>query len=96
MTRSIINKYFLILICALIASCSGTRHLPPGEKLFTGAEIELESTDKITKKKKRFIKTSTETTLRPSPNKTFLRMRPKLWRYMKAGENPTGKLKKWL
>ncbi|MES2398057.1 MAG: BamA/TamA family outer membrane protein [Bacteroidota bacterium] len=96
MTRSIINKYFLILICTLVASCSGTRHLPPGEKLFTGAEIELESTDKITKKKKRFIKTTAETTLRPSPNKTFLRMRPKLWRYMKAGENPTGKFKKWL
>lgn len=96
MTRSIINKYFLIIICTLVASCSGTRHLPPGEKLFTGAEIELESTDKITKKKKRFIKTSAETTLRPSPNKTFLKMRPKLWRYMKAGENPTGKFKKWL
>ncbi|MDP1745594.1 MAG: hypothetical protein Q8L90_08455, partial [Bacteroidota bacterium] len=96
MTRSIINKYFLILICTLVASCSGTKHLPPGEKLFTGAEIELESTDKITKKKKRFIKTTAETTLRPSPNKTFLRMRPKLWRYIKAGENPTGKFKKWL
>lgn len=96
MIRSIINNYFLILICSLVASCSGTRHLPPGEKLFTGAEVELESTDKITKKKKRFIKTTSETTLRPSPNKTFLKMRPKLWRYMKAGEKPTGKFKKWL
>ena len=93
MTRSIINKYFLIIICLLLAACSGTKHLPKGEKLYTGAEIKLESTDKINK---RFIKTIAESAVRPAPNKSFLGMRPKLWMYMAAGENPKTKFKKWL
>lgn len=96
MIRSILNKYFLILICLFISACSGTKHLPSGEKLYTGAKIKLESSDKITKKKKRFIKTAAEIALRPKPNKSFLGMRPKLWRYMKAGEDPKSKYKKWL
>ena len=96
MTRLILNRYFLILACLFMAACSGTRHLPPGEKLYTGAEITLQSSDKMDKKKKRVIKKTAEKTLRPAPNKTFLGMRPKLWRYMVAGENPKSKFKKWL
>lgn len=94
MIRSGKNKYLLIFICLFFAACSGTRHLPPGEKLYTGAHIKLEAKDKI--KKKRFIKTTAEIALRPKPNKSFLGMRPKLWRYMKAGEDPKSKYKKWL
>lgn len=75
-------------------ACSGTKHLPEGEKLYTGAEIELESNEKINKKK--FIKSSAEVALRPKPNKSFLGIRPKLWRYMAAGEAPVSKFKKWL
>jgi outer membrane protein insertion porin family len=93
MTRSILNKYFLILICLLLAACSGTKHLPKGEKLYTGGEIKLETTDKINK---RFIKTIAESAVRPAPNKSYLGIRPKLWMYMAAGENPKTKFKKWL
>lgn len=96
MTRSIINKYFLIGICLYLTSCSGTRLLPEGEKLYTGAEIKLESTDIISKKKRRFIKTEADNAVRPKPNKSLFGMRPKLWRYMKGGENPKSKFKKWL
>jgi outer membrane protein assembly factor BamA len=94
MTGSILNKFFLIIICFLIASCSGTRYLPSGEKLYTGAQLKLESKEKI--KKKRFIKTTAEIALRPNPNQRFLGMRPRLWMYMKAGEDPKSKVKKWL
>ena len=93
MTRSILNKYFLILICLLLAACSGTKHLPKGEKLYTGGEIKLETTDKINK---RFIKTIAESAVRPAPNKSYLGIRLKLWMYMAAGENPKTKFKKWL
>ncbi len=96
MTRLMLNRYFLILACLFMAACSGTKHLPPGEKLYTGAEIALQSSGKMDKKKKRVIKKTAEKTLRPAPNKTFLGMRPKLWRYMVAGENPKSKFKKWL
>ncbi len=96
MTLSVKNKIALILIFPLIAACSGTRHLPPGEKLYTGAKIKLESNDKISNRKERFIKNTAGNALRPEPNKKFLGFRPKLWMYMAAGENPESKFKKWL
>src|ERR1035437_2044242 len=96
MKRSSLNRYCLIFICLLFASCDGTKHLPVGEKLYTGAEIKLESVDKIKKKKKNFIKTTIENSIRPKPNKSFLGMRPKLWIYMEAEDSPKSKFKKWL
>lgn len=95
MLRSIINKFCCILLCIFVASCSGTKHLPKGEKLYTGAEIKLDSPDKKIKNKKA-IKAAAESALRPKPNKSFLGIRPKLWLYTIAGENPKGKIKKWM
>ena len=86
----------LLFLCLLIVSCSGTKHLPSGEKLYTGAEIKLESTDNIKNKRKRAIKTTAEKAINLKPNKLFLRMRPKLWKYMEAGDAPKSKLQKWL
>ena len=83
----------LILTCLFLAACSGTRHLAPGEKLYVGADIKLESSEKI---KKSNIKNAAEGVIRPQPNKTYLGMRPKLWLHQMAGENPDSKLKKWL
>ena len=82
-----------MLVCLLLAACTGTRNLPKGEKLYTGAEIKLESAEKVNSK---FIKTVAEAGVRPSPNKKILGMRPKLWMYNTAGESPKGKIKKWL
>ena len=93
MKRPIRNSYFLIFSFLLLAACSGTKHLPPGDKLYTGAETKLESTTNISSK---LIKTTTENSIRPEPNKTFLGLRPKLWMYMTAGETPETKFKKWL
>ena len=85
--------HFLILTCWLLASCSGTKNIPSGEKLYTGAEINLESASDLNKK---HIKTVVEGALRPEPNKVFLGMRPRVWMYNTAGENPKSKLDKWL
>ncbi|MEI6348708.1 MAG: BamA/TamA family outer membrane protein [Bacteroidota bacterium] len=96
MTQLKKNRSLLLIVCFLLAACSGTKHLPLGEKLYTGAEIELVSNSKIDRKQKQRIKSTAKKALRPTPNKTFLGMRPKLWRYMAAGENPKSKFKKWL
>ncbi|MCX6236973.1 MAG: BamA/TamA family outer membrane protein [Bacteroidia bacterium] len=93
MIRSSQNKIFVMLVCLLLAACSGTRNLPKGDKLYTGAEINLESAEKINKK---FIKTVAEAGVRPAPNKKILGMRPKLWMYNTAGEDPKTKINKWL
>ena len=90
-------KYFynilLLLTCLFLAACSSTRHLSPGEKLYVGADIKLESTEKI---KQSDIKNAAEGVVRPQPNKAYLGLRPKLWLYNMAGENPESRFKKWL
>ncbi len=87
------DNFILILGCLFLTACSGTRHLPEGEKLYTGAEIKLEAAEKLNT---RSIKSVAEEALRPAPNKSFLGIRPKLWMYNAAGENPNTKLKQWL
>src|ERR1035437_7544697 len=97
MIQSMLNKYVLISICLFITACSGIKLLPKGEKLYTGAEIKLVSTDKSSiAVNKGFIKNIAEGSIRPIPNASYLGMRPQVWMYMKAGTNPTGKFKKWL
>jgi outer membrane protein insertion porin family len=96
MTHLIRNSFAVLTCCLLIAGCSGTKHLPKGEKLYTGAEIKLESGEKLSTRQKRAAKAAAENALRPLPNKKILGFRPKLWLYMTAGENPGGKFKKWI
>lgn len=96
MKNQVLTKYVLITLCLLMASCSGTKHLPKGEKLYTGANVTIESGEKIDKKKVRFAKKSAESALYPKPNSSFLGMRFKLWRYMAAGDTAKSKLKKWM
>lgn len=82
-----------ILFILLLAACSGTKHLPADEKLYTGAKIKLESSEKVNK---RFIKAAVNESFRPEPNKSYFGMRPQLWLYMATSENPDSKFKKWL
>jgi len=92
-----LNKYIFIFICLLLTACSGTRHLPKGEKLYTGAEIKLVSTDKSSPRlNKKLIQNIAKESMRPLPNTSYFGMRPQLMLYMSAGENPKSKFKKWL
>ena len=84
----------VLFICFLLVGCSGTSHLSKGERLYTGAEIRLESQEMISNKGT--IKTIAKNAVRPLPNSSYLGMRPQLWLYMSAGENPKTKYKKWL
>ena len=93
MNRSVLNKYYLIFICLLVLSCSGTRHLPQGEKLYTNAKIRLDTKHKINT---RLIKTNVEGALRPAPNHVYLGMHPQLWMYQHAGDEPKSRIGKWL
>lgn len=83
----------LLFICLFLASCTGTSHLPKGERLYTGATIKLESVEKVHKSN---IKAVAEAAVRPEPNSSYLGIRPQLWLYMAAGENPKSKFKLWL
>lgn len=91
-----LKKQFLILICFLLAACSGVKHLPPGEKLYTGMKIILETKENFSKKEKKIIIANAKASVRPAPNKVFLGLRPRLWMYMAAGEDPANKFERWL
>ena len=96
MTRLLRNIHFIILACLFLAACSGIRHLPPGEKLYTGADIKLEDNENLKKKKNRYIENVAEVAIRPLPNKSYLGMRPRVWLYLITGDNPKSWLGKWL
>ena len=92
-----LNKYLLIFICLLLTACSGTKLLPKGEKLYTGAEIKLVQTGKTPKHiNKGLIESIAKESVRPLPNTSYFGMRPQVWMYESAGENPKSKFKKWL
>ncbi len=89
-----LSKYFFISICLLLTSCSGTRLLPKGEKLYTGFKIKLETHEEISNRG--YIKSNAQKAVVLKPNKRILGMRPKLWMYLKAGDEPKSKFRKWL
>src|SRR6185436_9327024 len=88
------NNFFSLFIATLLASCSGKHFLPKGEKLYTGAKIELKSSEKI--KNKNYIRNNAGQVLRPEPNRSFLGMRPRLWFYYVAGDSANKGFRKWI
>ncbi|MBE0662708.1 MAG: BamA/TamA family outer membrane protein [Bacteroidales bacterium] len=90
------SLHIMVLMLMLLSACSGLRNLPEGEKLYTGADIELEHNEKIGRKKKKNITNVAEGGVRPEPNRSFLGIRPRLWLYQVAGENPESRLGKWI
>lgn len=83
-----LTRYFtiLFLIAAVVQSCSVTKHLPPNETLYMGAEVKVTDPDMRSKEKKA-IKEEMEALTRPIPNKRILGVPFKLMMYNLAG-NP--------
>lgn len=88
-----LSKHILSILLLLLTACSGTRHLPQGEKLYTGAKIKLVTSEKVNKAA---IKATAANATRPAPNTNYFGMRPLLVIYQWAGVNPQKKYKKWL
>jgi outer membrane protein assembly factor BamA len=51
--------------------CSVARHLPAGERLYTGAEVKIEADSLLTKTQIEAAKVGIETLIRPVPNSTL-------------------------
>jgi len=95
--KKLINPSLLIFVCLVWAACSNTKYLKPGQKLYTGAEVEInpDSSAKIDNQKD--VKGVLESKTRPRPNKSIFGLRPKLYIYNLAGEpkKPKG-IRHWL
>jgi outer membrane protein insertion porin family len=68
-----------IFLLMLISSCSSTRHLPPGEKLYTGARVTVNGASTVRQKK--VLTEDLDGLTRPKPNSKFLGLRLKLGIY---------------
>ncbi|MFW5663612.1 MAG: BamA/TamA family outer membrane protein [bacterium] len=89
-----IKFIYLPVILLLLGSCSYTRYLDDGEKLYTGSEIKLESDEKI--KDKGEMVSELNEVIRPKPNERVLYWRYRLWFYNVVGEDPGDGLRKWI
>ncbi|HTM97834.1 MAG TPA: BamA/TamA family outer membrane protein [Pedobacter sp.] len=92
-----IKIYTLLFACLVLASCSTTRKLKPGQVLYIGAEVKInpDSSGRIDNEKD--IKKTLETKTRPRPNKSLLGIKWKLQLYNLAPDTvkPRG-LGNWL
>src|SRR5688500_9978269 len=67
---SIFNiKYSIgpVFIASFLIGCSGTRHLPEGERLYTGARVAVEGPS-LTVKEKKVLRKDLQGLTRPKPN----------------------------
>ena len=67
------GKFYTIILTAIyfcMASCSNTRHLPAGDKLYTGAQVVVSGTSTIIEKK--VLQEDLAGLTRPKPNSKFL------------------------
>jgi hypothetical protein len=61
----------------LLASCSGLKYIPEGQKLYTGSKVTIDAPTKL--RNQAALQTELETVVRPAPNGSILGLRPKLY-----------------
>ena len=95
MKRTRGNILWVCFFIFLISGCSNIKYLPEGEELYTGADLEVNSDEKIHDKSD--LKEELENRITPPPNETFLGiLQPRLWFYNVAGEPERKGFRYWL
>ncbi|WP_158824873.1 translocation and assembly module lipoprotein TamL [Mucilaginibacter lacusdianchii] len=89
------NLAYLLFTATLLSACSTTKDLPPGQKLYTGGEVNITDKD-LSKREKSLLKADMQALLRPEPNGKIGPFRFKLWVYQKTRTTKTKGLKHWL
>jgi outer membrane protein insertion porin family len=84
----------VLLICVTGASCRTAKYIPPGEKLFTGADINIDGP--ADKKTKKALKSEIEDIIRPRPNTKILGWRFGLWAHYRGTRPGAKKIGKYL
>lgn len=92
-----IKSSLFILVCLILGACSNTRYLKPGQTLYVGAAIKINTDSSVRIKDQKDVKNILKSKTRPKPNKKILGLRFKLSVYNLAGEpkKPKG-IRHWL
>jgi outer membrane protein insertion porin family len=89
-------KYILIF-SLILSACSTTKYLKPGQKLYTGGEVQFADTaGNVTTKDAKAMSEELTGLLRPKPNSKILGMRVKLWLYDKTQTTKKKGFRHWL
>nr|WP_321226919.1 BamA/TamA family outer membrane protein [uncultured Psychroserpens sp.] len=94
MNKTIQHIIYLFFFGILLHSCSIKKYIPDGERLYTGAKIEIKADSSV--KNVDDLKLELETILRPTPNSKVLGMRPGLYYYYKTQKENSGFINRWL
>ena len=94
MKKTITHSIYLFFFGIILHSCSIKKHIPEGERLYTGAKIEIQADSSVQNVEQ--LKTELETVLRPSPNSKFLGMHLGLYYYYKNQKEKPGFINRWL
>lgn len=86
--------FLLTAIFIVMQSCAVKKYVPEGERLYTGAEVEIKSDSIIDNEKQ--LKSVLEEAFRPKPNKSFLGMKLGLYFYYKMQQDNPGFINKFL
>ena len=92
--RILKHSIYFVVFGIILYSCSIKKYIPEGEKLYTGAKIEIEADTAVENIKE--LKSDLETVLRPEPNSKFLGMRLGLYYHYKAQKDNPGFINRWL
>ncbi|RYD53000.1 MAG: hypothetical protein EOP52_02310 [Sphingobacteriales bacterium] len=90
------NLYRLLPVLALLfglGACNPTKHLPEGERLYTGAKIEVNG---LEKKQRKALATELSELARPKPNTNVLGIRYKLYFWNLVDTPKKRGVKSWL
>lgn len=95
--RQLIKPFLFALACLVLASCSTTRRLKPGQILYMGATVKINPDSSVRIADQKQVKKTLETKTRPRPNKSLLGIKWKLQLYNLAADTvkPKG-LGNWL
>lgn len=77
--------YYLILTLLFTYGCSNIKHLPEGEMLYVGSEVEVKDSV-MSRSDRKDLEKQLEDLSRPKPNRKILGLRAKLYFYNLAGE----------
>ncbi len=94
---SLIKTFIFIASITLLYACNSTKYLAEGETLFNGSDIHIVDTF-ASKSKKSELESYLSESVRPIPNKTFLKLKYKLFFYNLAGtpKKESGGIRNWL
>ena len=90
----VLKPVLVMLVFFALYSCSISKFIPEGEKLYTGGELSLHIADSINDIKE--TRAELQSLLQPKPNATFLGMRSSLYFHYKAQKEKPGFMYKWL